>query len=102
MIDLQPTPGKLIVEMDPAQETTPGGLVIPGTAIDDGNLGTVVAFCPHSYYDDRDHLMPPIARKGDRVLVGKYSGVKIEYHGRPYVVLGQHEILAIVQPVPVG
>lgn len=101
-MNLTPTPGRLIVKVDPEADQTAGGIYLPATAIQQGNYGTVVACSPHAYYDDRDQLSMPHVRKGDRVVIGRYSGVGIDYEGEDYVVLKQDEILAVVDQVPVG
>lgn len=98
-MNLTPTPGRIIVKMDLEDEKTAGGLFLPGNAIKEGNFGTVVACCPHAYYDDTDRLTTPIARKGDRVAIGRYAGVRIDHEGEEYVVLKQDEVLAIAEPV---
>ena len=99
---LHPTPGKVIVKVDPEEEKTSGGLYIPGTAIGVGNLATVVAANSQAWEDTHGVLRTPIVHKDDRVVIGQYAGVKVTYLNEEYVVLNQHEILAVVEPLPVG
>lgn len=96
-MNLTPTPGRLIVKVDPEAEQTSGGIYLPATAIQQGNYGTVVAVPTSSCDDLTSHY-----HEGDRVVVGRYAGVAIDYEGEEYVVLKHDEILAVVDQVLVG
>lgn len=101
-MDLKPTAGKIIVKVDPEAEKTSGGLFLPGTSIGKGNLATVVARSPLAWEDKQGRLHSPLVHEGDRVIIGQYAGVQINYQGEEYVVLNHDEILAIIEQVPVG
>lgn len=97
---MHPTPGKVVIDRDPPEERTSSGvLVLPDTARENANIGTVVAVNRDIYWE---HGMgyAPVCNVGDRVLVGKYSGVEIDYEGHHLLVLAQKEILAILPPRP--
>lgn len=101
-VTLIPTPGKYIIQLDPQEEMTAGGLFLPGTAIKDGNFGTVVAMNKTAYRDKHGHLVPPVYSVDSRVVIGRYAGVRIEHDGQDYVIVSHDEILACVEPVTVS
>ena len=93
---IQPTKGKVVIERDPADEKV-GSLYIPDTARDNANIGTVVAVNREVWWEQGQGHHPEV-KVGDRVLVGKYSGVEITYNDKHLLVLNQKEILAILPP----
>lgn len=101
-MNLTPAPGKYILKMDPEEEKTAGGIVIPGSAVKEGNFATVVGHNPVSFRDKSGHLTPPGYEIGERVVLGQYAGVRIEHDGEEFVVVNQDEILATAGLVPVG
>jgi len=101
---MQPTLGKVIIDRDPPSDRSVGGLlVLPDTARENANIGTVVAVNREVYWEQGTAFQPN-CMVGDRVLVGKYSGVEIDYEGHHLLVLSQKEILAILPPpaTPLG
>lgn len=94
---ITPTLGKIIIEKGPVEERH-GSIILPDTAREHPNIGTVVAIRDENYWED-NFMRRPVARVGDRVLFGKYSGVEIIYEGRQLLVLSQREILAVLDPV---
>jgi len=102
-VNLVPAPGKYIIQLDPQEEMTAGGLYLPGTAIKDGNFGTVVAVnSERPYRDKHGHLVIPACAVDSRVVIGRYAGVRIEHDGQEYVIVSHDEILACVEPVAVS
>lgn len=99
---LTPAPGKYILKMDPEDEKTAGGIIIPGSAIKEGNFATIVSANPISFRDKHGHLSAPLYEVGNRVVLGRYAGVRIEQEGEEFVVVNQDEILAIANLIPVG
>ena len=100
-MNLKPTAGKLIVQVDREEEVTAGGIVLPDTARDKANLGTVVAANEFEYYEDGVERWPEVLT-GNRVLIGKYAGIEVVYDKQTYVVLHQRDILAVVESAPVA
>lgn len=96
---IQPTLGKVVIERDAPTDTTAGGLVLPDTARENANIGTVIAV-NREVWSDQGTAFQPVCDVGDRVLVGKYSGVELTYDGRQLLVLSQREILAILPSIP--
>lgn len=90
LFPLVPTTGKLIVLVDQEDEKTAGGIIKPDTALQPANLATVMAVDESLCF-----------RVGARVVIGKYSGVTVDYAGIAYVVLKHEDVLATVTPAPV-
>lgn len=81
---------KILVEREEIEDQkTPGGIIIPDTAKEKPQLGTVVAV-------GTDEEMKDLVKKGDRVLFGKYTGDEIDFEGKKYLVVQRSDILAII------
>ena len=93
---LQPLGDRVIVKAeDELEARTPSGLVIPDTAKEKPQIGTVVAVGPGALNEDGDR-MPMDVSEGDRVLYSKYAGTEIKHEGNEYLVLSARDLLAIV------
>lgn len=86
-------PGKAVIVIDEIPEKTVGGLYIPDNAREDANVGTIISINNENF----EHTL----KEGDRVLVGKYGGVKVTYDDRHYVIFKIEEILAFIAPCTV-
>jgi chaperonin GroES len=81
---------KVLVQPDEAEdEKSPGGIIIPDTAKEKPQKGTVVAV-------GTDEDLKEVVKKGDKVVFGKYTGDEIEFEGKKYLVVQRSDILAIV------
>ncbi|MGB5879620.1 MAG: co-chaperone GroES, partial [Thermoanaerobaculia bacterium] len=77
------------------EEQVKGGIIIPDTAKEKPQEAEVVAVGPGKLQDDGKR-QPMDVSKGDRILVGKYSGSEIKIDDEDYVILREDEILAVV------
>ena len=81
-----------IVLVLPAQaEEKVGGIIIPDTAKEKPQHGTVVA----TGEGTKDEAM--VLKEGDEVLYGKYSGTELEHEGTKYLIMRQSDVLAVVK-----
>jgi len=81
---------KILVEREEVEDQkTPGGIIIPDTAKEKPQLGTIVAV-------GTDEELKDLVKKGDKVLFGKYTGDEIEFEGKKYLVVQRSDILAII------
>jgi chaperonin GroES len=81
---------KILVQPDEAEdEKSPGGIIIPDTAKEKPQKGTVVAV-------GTDEDLKDVVKKGDKIVFGKYTGDEIEFEGKKYLVVQRSDILAIV------
>jgi len=91
----RPLDDRVVVELVDAEETTSGGIVLPDTAKQKPQLGTVVAVGPGKLLDsgNRGEISVTV---GDQVYFGKYGGVDQELNGKDVKILRETEILAKV------
>lgn len=92
----------VLVELDPQEQKTPGGIIIPSTVQDKDELatqeGTLVAVSPHAftYAEGWPEGSKPVI--GQRVLFKRYAGHLHERNGRKYRVLNDKDLVAIIEP----
>ena len=89
-VNIKPLADRVIIEPAAAEEKTSGGIIIPDTAKEKPQRGTVVAVGPGK----KDE--PLTVKNGDMVLYGKYAGTEITVEGQDYLILRESDIVAIV------
>ena len=89
-VNVQPLADRVLVEALPAEEKTASGIIIPDTAKEKPNKGTVIAIGTGK----KDE--PMTVKIGDAVLYGKYAGTEISVAGKDYLIMRESDILAIV------
>jgi chaperonin GroES len=94
-INLKPLDDRVVVEPMDAEEVTAGGIVLPDTAKEKPQRGTVVATGPGKLLEDGKRGEMSVAT-GDEVIYGKYAGSDIEIDGREVKILRESDILAKV------
>jgi chaperonin GroES len=94
-LKLRPLDDRVVVEPVEAEERTAGGIVLPDTAKEKPQRGTVVAIGPGKLLDTgkRGDLSVSV---GDVVIYGKYSGTDIEVNGNDVKIVRESDILAKV------
>jgi len=78
------------------EEVVKGGIIIPDTAKEKPQECDVVAVGPGKL-DENGKRMPMEVKKGDRILIGKYSGTDIKIDDEEYVIVREDEILGVIQ-----
>jgi chaperonin GroES len=94
-INLRPLDERVVVEPVEAEEMTAGGIVLPDTAKEKPQRGTVLAVGPGKLLDNGQRSEPSVV-VGDEVIYGKYAGSDIEIDGRDVKILRESDILAKV------
>ena len=94
-VAIKPLEDRIVVQPLEAEETTASGLVIPDTAKEKPQEGTVLAVGPGRYEDGK--RLPLDVKVGDVVLYSKYGGTEVKYNGEDYLVLSARDVLAIVE-----
>jgi chaperonin GroES len=89
-VNITPLHDRVIVKPAAAEETTKGGIIIPDTAKEKPQRGTVVAAGPGK----KDE--PVTVKAGDTVLYGKYAGTEISLEGEDFLIMRESDILAVV------
>ena len=94
-IKFRPTDDRVLVEPSEADETTAGGIILPDTAREKPQRGSVIATGPGKLLDSGNRGEMGVS-VGDEVFYGKYSGTEVELGTDTYVVLRESDILAVV------
>jgi len=89
-VKIKPLADRVLVEPAPAEEKTAAGIIIPDTAKEKPQKGSVVAVGPGK----KDE--PMTVKVGDNVLYGKYSGTELTIDGSNYLIMRESDIVAIV------
>ena len=92
---LRPLEDRIVVKANEAETTTASGLVIPDTAKEKPQEGTVVAVGPGRF--DDGVRVPMDVKVGDVVLYSKYGGTEVKSGSEDLLVLSARDILAIVE-----
>ena len=95
-MNLKPLGDRLIVKAIEEEETTASGIVLPETAKEKPQKGTVVAVGEGAWDDDGEKRIPPDVGEGDEVLYSKYGGTEIKVDGDDLLVLRESDVLAKV------
>ncbi len=89
-VNIKPLADRVIIEPAAAEEKTASGIIIPDTAKEKPQKGSVVAV------GDGKKDEPITVKVGDNVLYGKYAGTEITVDGREYLIMRESDIFAIV------
>jgi len=93
-MDLKPLADRVLVRAEDKEEALPSGLVIPDTAKEKPQEGTVLAVGPGAYNDGK--RVPLDVKEGDRVLYSKYGGTEVKVKGEELLILNERDILAVI------
>jgi chaperonin GroES len=96
-MNLQPLEDRIVVRPNDAEETTASGLVIPDTAKEKPQQGTVLAVGPGRRSDHTGELIPVDVAEGDTVVYSKYGGTDITIAGQDLLILNARDVLAVVK-----
>jgi chaperonin GroES len=95
-MNLKPLGGRVIVSPNEEDEQrTASGLVIPDTAKEKPQTGTIMAVGPGDLSDDGERI-PLDVSEGDVVVYSKFAGTELKYEGDEYLILSSRDLLAIV------
>ncbi len=89
-VKIKPLADRVLVEPAAAEEKTAGGIIIPDTAKEKPQKGTVAAVGPGK----KDE--PMTVKVGDQVLYGKYAGTEITVDGENYLIMRESDIVAVI------
>jgi len=93
--NIKPLEDRILVRPEEGEETTASGIVIPDTAKEKPQEGTVLAVGPGKRSDTGD-LIPMDVKAGDRVVYSKYGGTEIKFDGEELLILSARDVLAIL------
>jgi chaperonin GroES len=94
-VAIKPLEDRIVVQAVEAETTTASGIVIPDTAKEKPQEGTVLAVGPGRFEDGA--RVPLDVKIGDKVLYSKYGGTEVKYGGEEYLVLSARDVLAVIE-----
>ena len=94
-INMRPLGSRLVIEPIEQEDITAGGIVLPETAKEKPQKGTVLAIGPGERNDAGERI-PMDVKVGEVVLYAKYSGTEIKYDGKRLLILRESDVLAIL------
>ncbi|MGC6423129.1 MAG: co-chaperone GroES [Flavobacteriaceae bacterium] len=89
-MNIKPLADRVLVEPAAAETTTSSGIIIPDTAKEKPQKGSIVAVGPGTQEN------PITVSVGDNVLYGKYAGTELQHEGKNYLIMKESDLLAIV------
>ncbi len=92
---LQPLHDRVLVEPAQAEEKTAAGIIIPDTAKEKPQEGTVVSVGTGKY-NENGVLIPLTVKVGDKVLYGKYGGTEIKVENKDLLIMRESDIYAVI------
>ena len=95
-VAIRPLEDRILVQANEAETTTASGIVIPDTAKEKPQEGTVLAVGP-GRIDDKGNRVPIDVQVGNTVLYSKYGGTEVKYAGEEYLVLSARDVLAVIE-----
>ena len=92
---IQPLADRLVIRPNEREEMTVSGIVLPDTAKEKPQEGTVLAVGP-GRLDDKGARVKPEVKTGDVVMYAKYAGTEVKIDGEELLILKESDVLAIV------
>ncbi len=94
-IKVKPLADRILVRRVEEDEVKKGGIIIPDTAKEKPQQAEVVAVGPGAIGDDGARVAMEV-KKGDRILMGKYSGTEVKIDGEEYIIMREDDVLAVI------
>ena len=94
-MNVRPLADRILVRRIEEKETVRGGIIIPDPAKEKPQEGEVIAVGPGRVAEDGKRIAMEV-KKGDRVLIGKYSGTDVKIDGVEYTILREDDVLGVL------
>ncbi len=94
-VTLKPLSDRVVVKPKPKDEVTSSGIVLPDTASEKPQEGSVLSVGPGRVLDSGKRVDMDV-KAGDSVLFAKYAGTEVKLDGDEYLVIRETDLLAIV------
>jgi chaperonin GroES len=92
---IKPLEDRIVVTVLESEQTTASGIVIPDTAKEKPQEGTVLAVGPGRF--ENGERLPLDISEGDTVIFSKYGGTEVKYGADEFLILSARDVLAVVQ-----
>ncbi len=96
-LKLRPLADRVIVEPLEGEEKTASGILLPETAKEKPQEGLVVAVGPGRWDEDGKKRVEMEVALNDKIIFSKYSGSEVKVDDKKYLILGEKDILAVVE-----
>jgi chaperonin GroES len=93
---IRPLRDRVVVRRKEEEQTSAGGIVLPGSAKEKPNQGVVVAVGDGAVLENGD-VRPMVLKKGDVVIFGQYSGNTVKIDGEELVIMNESEVYGVVE-----
>ena len=93
---IRPLQDRILVKRLEEEEKTKGGIIIPDTAKEKPQEGKVIAVGGGKVNED-GKVRPLDVKKGDRILLGKYSGTEVNLDGEEHLIIREDDVLGILE-----
>ncbi|MCL4360291.1 co-chaperone GroES [Patescibacteria group bacterium] len=95
-ISIQPLFDNVLIKPLPGEETLPSGIVLPDSAKEKPQMGTVMAVGPGTS-DDKGNAVKMVVKVGQKVMYKKWGGNEVKVNGEEWTIVEQKDVLAIVE-----
>ena len=92
----RPLHDRILVERLESEEKSAGGIILPDTAKEKPQQGTVVSAGTGKRTDD-GNVIPLEVKEGDVILFGKYAGSDIKIDGKEFLILQENDVLGVIE-----
>lgn len=92
---IKPLGSRVLIKMKEGEEKTKSGIILAANAKEKPQIAEIIEVGPGEVKDGKQEEM--IVKKGDNVIVSKYSGTEVKYEEEEYLIVKQEDILAIVE-----
>lgn len=92
---LKPLQDRVVIKMLESEETTKSGIILASGAKEKPQIAEVLAVGPGMQQDGK--IIPIEVKKGDKVVVSKYSGTEVKYEGEELMIVRENDILAVIE-----
>ena len=92
---IKPLGDRVLIRMKEKEETTKSGIILSGASQEKPQIAEVIEVGPGEKVNGEFQEM--CVKKGDKIIVSKYSGTEVKYEGTEYLIVKQDDILAIVE-----
>ena len=91
---IKPLSDRVLIKMKESEETTKSGIILASSSKEKPQIAEVIEVGPGKKEDGKIEEL--CVKKGDNVVVSKYSGTEVKYEGEEYIILREEDILAII------
>ena len=93
---IRPIDDRIVVEVQDAEDKSAGGILLPDTAQEKPQRGTIAAVGTGKLLKDGKRSALSL-KKGEVIIFGKYAGTDVEVGGKEYKILRENEVLARIE-----